>query len=241
MFSNRTYRNFLKTETVAYQITLGESDLFIRTDSDLSEKATQYLKEVREILVSYIKKEPEFAASFTPITARPDADSVIQKMIAAGELTEVGPMAAVAGMVSEYVGQKLGQHSKQVIVENGGDLYLKINKDLVVGIYAGGSPLSGKIGLKLKASNSPLALCTSSGTVGHSFSYGIADAVSILSKNTALADAAATSIGNKIKSKSDLNAAIEYSKTIPGVEGICIIIEDALGIWGNLELTKLTK
>jgi hypothetical protein len=160
-------------------------------------------------------------------------------MADAGEKAGVGPMAAVAGTISELVGNDLGEFSKDVIVENGGDVYIKSASDRIVSLYAGDSPLSEKVGLKVLAQDTPLGVCTSSGRVGHSLSMGSAHAVCIVSRSTALADAAATSTGNVIKGPADIEAGIEYAKAIDGVLGVVVIAGDKLGAWGTVELVRL--
>jgi hypothetical protein len=160
-------------------------------------------------------------------------------MIDAGENAGVGPMAAVAGAAAERVGNDLLLHSKEVIIENGGDVFIKTRHPVTVGIFAGKSPLSLKIGLKVHSENHSIAVCTSSGTVGHSLSFGRADAVSVVSASCPLADAAATAIGNRVRSRSDIARGIEFGKKIRGVEGVLIIIGDRIGVWGELELVPL--
>jgi ApbE superfamily uncharacterized protein (UPF0280 family) len=151
----------------------------------------------------------------------------------------VGPMAAVAGAMAEYVGKDLLAYSDEVIVENGGDLFLKVDMQRQVGIYAGDSPLSGKIALEVWPEETPMGMCTSSGTVGHSLSYGAADAVIAVSPSTALADAAATAIGNMVKDATDINKAIEYAMSVDGLDGIVVIKGSDMGVWGKVRLSEV--
>jgi ApbE superfamily uncharacterized protein (UPF0280 family) len=122
-------------------------------------------------------------------------------MAEAASIAGVGPMAAVAGAVASFLGQVLGSCSREVIVENGGDIYLRSAHERVVAVFAGDSPFSYKIGLRVKPEDTPAGICTSSGTVGHSLSFGNADAVVIKGESAILADAVATQAGNLIKSK----------------------------------------
>jgi ApbE superfamily uncharacterized protein (UPF0280 family) len=148
-------------------------------------------------------------------------------------------MAAVAGAMAEWVSKDLLKLSKEVIVENGGDIFLATSRERTVGIYAGDSPLSLKIGILVKPEETPLGICTSSGTVGPSLSFGRSDAVCILSKSSALADAAATSVGNVVKEKKDIELGLERGKEIEGILGILIIVGEKMGVWGNIKLTQL--
>ena len=168
------------------------------------------------------------------------APIIVRDMVNAGNKAGVGPMAAVAGAIAEYVGLDLLSSSDEVVVENGGDIFLKTNEPVKIGIFAGKSPLSLRIGFRIDSVKKPAAVCTSSGTVGHSLSLGNADAVCVLSESCPLADAAATSIGNHVKSKSDIQKAIHIGKNISGINGIAIIMGDEIGLWGNLELIKIS-
>lgn len=239
MYENRFYRNFSVTGTVPFQVTLKQSDLFIRADRDLSAEALDALSTVRGQIEGYIDDNPLFERSLIPLRPDPLAPRIVREMIEAGIRADVGPMATVAGAVAQSVGHKLAAHSRQVIVENGGDLFLKLEGDLTIGIYAGESPLSGRIGLKIKGADTPCGLCTSSGTIGHSHSDGDADTVTIFAADAALADAAATATGNQVKSEKDVQRAVEFAMAIRGVLGVCVIRKDKLGIQGDLELVKM--
>jgi ApbE superfamily uncharacterized protein (UPF0280 family) len=139
------------------------------------------------------------------------------------------------------VGRDLLAYSEEVIVENGGDIFLKTRRPLTVGIYAGKSPLSLKLGLELDPGDRPMAVCTSSGTVGHSLSLGQADAVCVLSRSGALADASATAVGNRVKSSADIQTGVTFGKQIDGVNGLVIVVGDRIGLWGQVQLVPLTR
>ncbi len=144
-------------------------------------------------------RHPEFLKSLAPVTAASDAPPLFRTMIEAAEAAGVGPMAAVAGAVAQADGRFLVEDSPQVIVENGGDIFPASREDRLVSIYAGDSPFSQELDIRVGAAQTPIGLCTSSGTVGHSLSLGRSDAVSVLSPSTAMADAAATAGGNLIQ------------------------------------------
>jgi len=141
--------------------------------------------------------------------------------------------------MAESVSKDLLKLSKEVIVENGGDIFLATSKERTIGIYAGSSPLSLKIGMVIGPEDSPLGVCTSSGTVGPSLSFGKADAVCVLSKSTALADAGATAVGNIVREKKDIELGLERGKEIEGILGVLIILGEKMGVWGNVKLIQL--
>ena len=170
-----------------------------------------------------------------------DAPMLIKAMLTAAEKAGVGPMASVAGAINEFVGSELATFSPEVIIENGGDLYLKSLEKRVIGIYAGKSPLTGKIGLEINGQDTPLGIGTSSGTVGHSLSYGKADAVVALAPSATLADAVATAIGNLIRQPGDIPGGIERAKRTEGVTGLLIIIGDKVGLWGKVKICQMSN
>jgi ApbE superfamily uncharacterized protein (UPF0280 family) len=145
-------------------------------------------------------------------------------------------MAAVAGAIAEAVGRELLAFSPEIIVENGGDIFMAIERSRTVGIYAGESPFSGKLALQVDPGETPLGICTSSGTVGHSLSFGRADAVIVVSPSTALADAAATAICNMVQDDDDIPRAVDLAQNIDRVAGVVVIKGERMGMWGRVRL-----
>jgi ApbE superfamily uncharacterized protein (UPF0280 family) len=147
-------------------------------------------------------------------------------------------MAAVAGAIAEFLGKGLLKKGyNEVIIENGGDIFLKITRIRTIGIYSGRSRLWRDLGLHIKPKDTPMGICTSSGTLGHSLSFGCADSVVILSKNASLADAVATATCNQVKSKRDLQSALNFAKSIRGVSGVVIIVGNNLISWGKVDFS----
>jgi ApbE superfamily uncharacterized protein (UPF0280 family) len=240
MYEKRTYRNLVKTDDlVKFEVMVKETDLLVRAERDLSKETRESILKYRHQLETYIAVKPEFQKSLIPLRDDPYAPEIVQNMIQSSQLAHVGPMAAVAGAMAESVSKDLLQLSREVIVENGGDIYLATSKERTIGIYAGDSPLSLKIGIVVKPEETPLGVCTSSGTVGPSLSFGKANAVCILAKSSALADAAATAVGNIIKEKKDIESGLERGREITGVLGTLIIMGEKMGVWGNIKLTQI--
>ena len=237
MNKERTYRNLVKkNDLFSFNVVVKETDLFIHAGKILVDKTTELVLKYRGYVENYINMYPEFEKTLKPWQIDGPAPSIVRDMVSAGKKASVGPMAAIAGAIAEYVGLDLLLSSDEVVVENGGDIFLKTNEPLKIGIFAGKSPLSLRIGFRIDSIKKPVAVCTSSATVGHSLNFGNADAVCVLSESCSLADAAATSISNHIKSKTDIPKAIDIGKNIEGVDGIAIIMNDKIGMWGKLEL-----
>ena len=77
--------------------------------------------------------------------------------------------------------------------------------------------------------------------IWHSISKGKADAVCVVSDSCALADAAATSVGNLVKSPSDILKGVEWGKRIEGVSAVVIVMRDKIGAWGDVEIVSLRE
>jgi len=239
-FVPRIYRHWIRgTELASYTVTVKETDLYIRTVIGLRSKAEKLVLKYRASLEGYIEKHPEFLTSLVPVDVEKDAPRIVRAMAEVSSKIGVGPMAAVAGAIAEFVGEELAAYSPEVIIENGGDIYLKSLKDRVIGIYAGNSPLTGKVGLQIRAADTPVGICTSSGTVGHSLSFGKADAAITVAKSATFADAAATALGNIVRSENDIERGIEFAQSIPDLKGVVIIIGGKMGMWGNINICRM--
>ncbi|MDD4875578.1 MAG: UPF0280 family protein [Dehalococcoidales bacterium] len=241
MYEPRTYRRWIikDKELVSFNVIVKETDLYVRTLTNLQKKTYKLVLKYRSKLEKFIEQHPDFLTSLEPFLVDANSPDIVKAMSVSAAKVGVGPMAAVAGAIAEFVGNDLLEFSDEVIIENGGDIYLKSLRKRVVGIYAGKSPLTGKIGLEISEKDTPLGICTSAGTVGHSLSYGEADAVIVLSKSTALADAAATAVGNLIKQQKDIQIGIEFAKGIEGLSGLVIIKDDNIGMWGEVIICEI--
>lgn len=232
----RSYRQIIKSpDLISFQVKENESDLLIQAPLLLQREALLSLRYYRTILEDYIRQNPQFKTTLTPYPPDDSAHPMLKEMIAASAKCQVGPMASVAGCIAQYVAQSLLTSTNEVIIENGGDLYLKSPTSRKVIIYAGSSPLSNKLYLKIDSHKTGMGVCTSSGTVGPSFSRGKADAVTVLSHSAILADAAATAIGNIIQTSADIRKGLNVAQTIDGIIGVVIIKDDRVGLWGEID------
>lgn len=238
MYRQRSYRQAIKSEDlVSFEVAEKETDLFISASKRLEGEARSAVLNYRREVEGYIKKYPFFRTSLEPVEIKYEAPEIIKSMASASRKAGVGPMAAIAGAMAEFVGRDLIKLSDQVIVENGGDIFLKTLKKRRLGIYAGDeSPFTGKLAIEIEPNERGLGICASSGTVSHSLSLGASDAVIIISEDTALADAAATAVGNIVKNAAYINKGIDFAKSIKDIAGILILIGDKMGSWGKIKL-----
>ena len=236
----RSYRRLMHSAPLtAFRVVVKETDLLIQASHDISAPARESVIRHRGVIESYIAGYPSFATTLTPWRDSSPQPAVLRRMMAAGKAAGVGPMAAVAGAIAEAVGADLLTVSEAVIIENGGDVFLSVPQAVTVAIYAGASPLSMKVGVRIEAGGGPMAMCTSSGIIGHSLSLGKADAVCVLAKDGALADAVATAIGNMIRRADDIRTALNTGRDIPGVVGIVAIMGAEMGACGDISLVPV--
>lgn len=239
MYEERKYREWVRhDDLVAVRVVEEETDLLVSGDIDLSAAAAEAITKYRKQLKEYISKDRKFQLALKPLGVSDDAPEIVKEMAEAARIVGVGPMASVAGAMAERVGRDLLGLGEQIIVENGGDIFIKTSSKRLLGIYAGDSPFTGRLALQIDPDQTPLGICTSSGTVGHSLSFGRADAVVVLSKWTALADAAATATGNLVKTEDDVQKAVDFARAIEGVEGLVVIIGEKIGAWGKIEIVE---
>jgi hypothetical protein len=246
-YVERDYRAWHEGRRLRYfLVRIKQSDLAIGVDIEsysdsLMNLCRNHLIRLRSELEEYIKLQPLFQTTLLPIGLRGDAPEIAKRMNRAAHQARVGPMAAVAGAIAEMVGEQLTSRCQHVVVENGGDIFLKSSAERTVAVFAGESRFSYRIGIKIPGSDQGLGICTSSGTVGHSLSLGCADAVVVKAATAALADAVATGAGNMVESKADLVKAIDFARDISGVSGVLAIKGEQLAAWGEMEIVPLKR
>ncbi len=240
--TEKSYRRRYRQKDLKYfQVLVEETDLYIGVceqefSPGLVQIVTDMVQKQRRLLKEYAGKDPEFLSTLLPHTLLPGAPPIAQTMAAASQQANTGPMSAVAGALSEIVAMRLADFSDEVIVENGGDIYLKTTKPRRIGVFAGASPFSYNIALEVTPDQSPTAVCTSSGTVGHAFSFGSADAAVVLSPSGALADAVATAAANLVHTVGDLTVSVKFAVDIDNISGALVVKDDKLAVAGNINL-----
>lgn len=245
MSSKRIYRQDCSgARLTSFNVTVKETDLWIAVSSsayseNLPARVEQLILNRRQALESHLALYPHLASSLKPCLAGENAPEIFRRMVKAGNRAGVGPMAAVAGALAEEAGRFLETLSPEVIVENGGDIFIHVTEPVRVGIYAGSSPLSDRLALEIAPALTPLGVCTSSGTVGPSISMGRADAAVALSRSTPLADAAATALGNLVQAPADLEKALEFACATEGITGALLICGEKIAAWGEIKLKRI--
>ncbi len=250
-FQKRFYRKAMGQRFRSWSIQYKESDLWIGVSPEswspqMEKTATAALMDARKQIEGYGRahKSPvNFFETLAPMDDDPSASPVVRAMLQAGVKAKVGPMAAVAGAIAEHIGKALATSFEctEIIVENGGDLWLAFANPLEIAVFAGDSPLSVLLAVELEPELSPCGLCTSSGTVGPSLSFGYADAAVILCRDAATADAWATAAGNMVQTANDIEPTLAHVRKASEVLGALIVVGDRMGMQGNFRLKPLPK
>jgi hypothetical protein len=223
-----------------------ETDLWVAVDADsYSSETERYTMDrilfYRSVIEAHIAACPEFRDSLVPVMAPAGVHPLLRDMYEATQASGTGPMSAVAGAMAEYISRDILEAYKadEVVVENGGDIFMKLTTPAIISVYAGDSPLSEKIALQIKPEETPLSVCCSSGTIGHSLSFGIADACMIACQSGALADAFATAFCNEVKSREMVHEVTENALHKPEIISVVIIAGDKVGLGGSIEIKLL--
>ncbi len=240
------HRNYRRTTAPheneqGFQVVIRETDLHIIARCDLSLEAAEAVRGLRTNLESYIALHPEFSSSLVPVDCPPDATDVIRRMCMAGKASNVGPMAAVAGTIAQMTAERLHDLSPDILVENGGDVFAFSTRERTIGLLP--DPKNKMIiGITVPPEEFPVSFCSSSGTIGHSLSFGNGDMVAVRSQNASLADAAATALANLLHSPKDIHAVIAQARKLAckGIDGVFVQYGQEIGVWGRMELAMIT-
>ncbi|MCW4050940.1 MAG: UPF0280 family protein [Candidatus Bathyarchaeota archaeon] len=214
---------------------LKETKGIIISDSKAAiQAALESLQRHRLELENFCETHPTFQYTLEPLEIKEGPESA-RLMAEAGSIAGVGPMAAVAGVLADLAVRDMIEAGAKVAgIENGGEAYFVLNRPLTVSLQAGDTPLSRRVGFRLE--KFPVGVATSSGRYSHALSLGDTDAVTVFASTSGLADAVATSVGNMIKDqKGDtVQRGVEHGLSIPGVHGVMIVIDEKVGIGGDV-------
>jgi ApbE superfamily uncharacterized protein (UPF0280 family) len=231
------YRNKISAEgRYSFRVDYKYSGLYIMCDRDISSELEEAVLSFYSDIEMILAGQPDFEKSLVPIKTGKDLPMTIKEMCCAGEVFNVGPMASIAGALCDHLAKNLTDRCNFLMIENGGDVYIKSNVPFEVGIFTKNIYFKDKLTLLIEAGQTPCGICSSSGSFGHSLSLGKSDLVTVLSKTATTADAAATAIANTINSEKDIDEAITCFSRYSEIEGLIIIKNKRIGLWGKLQL-----
>ncbi|MEA1993750.1 MAG: UPF0280 family protein [Euryarchaeota archaeon] len=204
-------------------------------DEFLAEKAYDELLTLRAEIEEYIGENPLFKTSLRPYSVTEDAPEIVKRMAEGAEIANVGPMAAVAGTIAEFLCRRIIEKgASTAIVEKGGDIFACTEKPIIIGLFSGSKKLANTLAFTLNKENTPLAICSSSSFLGHSLSFGGCDLATIFSPKAAVADAVATAVGNMVSDERDVAPALEWAVSRESVDGAMILKDEKLGMIGEI-------
>ena len=221
-----------------FQIMVEETDLRVTCAEDLSLPMLELVTELRGQIKAWIRLQPEFRTSLEPVAVPPGAPEIVRRMAAGAESAGVGPFAAVAGTVAHMVAERFAGRSPDLIVENGGDIYIYSRRERIVGLLP--DPAGEAIGVRVLPEDCPVSLCASSAHIGHSLSLGKGDLAVVRATDGALADACATALCNMLREGKDVERAVRRAERMRdmGVQGVFLQCAERIGIWGKMELAE---
>lgn len=197
--------------------------------------AVESIKHNRKELEEYAKAHPKFLYTLEPLSTR-RGPLVAKLMAEAAKKANVGPMAAVAGVLADLAVKDMIRDGCEVaVVENGGEISAVSTEPIDVALSAGDTPLSKRFGFRL--TDFPVGIATSSGRFSHALSFGDAEAATVFCRNAGLADAVATAVANLVKGEDHRGAircGIDKALSIQGVEGVLIIYKGFTGTAGKI-------
>ncbi len=227
------------------EIDLKQTHIRLRTDLP-NHNLNEYIIYIRNELENYLLKDQDFLLALEPIKRDGNLPLIVKTMVESSNIADVGPMACVAGTISEMsLDYLIVNDSRYSIIENGGDIAMINDEEVLCGIYSNNEVLGNDIAFKIKSRKRPLGICTSSGKIGHSISFGTSDSVTVISKSASIADGLATRIANEINGESSedkvsngLECGEDYKEFF---EGALIISDNHVGTIGKLPKIVETK
>ncbi|MGC8902467.1 MAG: UPF0280 family protein [Fervidobacterium sp.] len=237
----RSYREKFSDNLQNFHVKYKYTDLWIRSNIfsiEMLDYTYELAKKLYNTLYDYIQVDKHFYESLKPIYSNPKMPKVARIMVEASRLAEVGPMASVAGTFAKIIGESLIKkfECEKVIIENGGDIYINSKDETRIGIFANFESDFNKVSLVIGPGE--YGVCSSSGKIGHSLSFGNADIVVVVAKDAAIADAFATKFANMVRSVDDIKIVLEKAQNTIGkhIEGIVVAYNDRLGVLGNIKI-----
>ena len=215
---------------------VGQTALAIVCDDSFLGVVKDAVFEARGIIESKISEDPFFGITFDPYPPSDDDDPLIRRMCQSSERANVGPMAGVAGAVAEYaVSAAVEKGCGHIIVENGGDIAMFTDAKTHIGLFAGEKGFED-LAMEVGPTGRIYGICSSSGKIGPSVSFGSSGICTVFSKDTVLADCCATALGNLIVAgtKDELAHSSEEICSIEGVDGCICVCNGSMSICGDV-------
>ena len=215
---------------------VGETAVTVISEEEYVAAAEHAIFEARERILRKISEDPFFLTTYDPYPVSDDDDELIKRMCQASELAGVGPMAGVAGAVAVFAVERMVEEGADyAIVENGGDIAMKIDRDITVGVFQDDEKFRD-LAFRIPKRDGIFGICSSSGKIGPSVSFGSSGISTVFSDDVILADACATALGNMIRDGDgkEMSKALETIGRIEGVDGCAAISNGLYAVFGKV-------
>ena len=243
--SQTTVRHYREQHTrhadeVSFQVVVGETDLWVAAKENFSRELSLLVAGLRGEIQAYMTLDPRFRTSLAPVDILPQASEIVRRMAAGARLAGVGPFAAVAGTIAQLAAEYFKDRSPEMLVENGGDIYIQGCRERIIGLLPDVNS-KAMLGLRIEGDALPLAVCSSSASIGHSLSFGQGELATVLAVDGAFSDAAATALCNMLQTAEDIPLAVKQAQAWAkyGLKGVFVQCGERLGMWGDFELVSL--
>ena len=191
---------------------IGETCMDVTADSQYMHVPEKAIAEARREIEYKISCDPFFGVTYFPYPPCEGDSHIVRRMCEASVAAEVGPMAAVAGAVAAHVIESLmDEGCTYAVADNGGDIALIADREVAVSLYVGDSEFDG-IFMSVGPTDGIMSICSSSGTIGPSVSFGDSGICTVIARDPVLADACATLLGNGVKHSADIAEQVQVMR-----------------------------
>ena len=239
MYEERFYRKDFSKDWFSYEVHIKETDILVKSKARLvQERIVDLTAGYRQDIEKYIEAFPEFKTTLSSFKMQGNPCAIVKEMIEKSSALDIGPMACVAGALAEYIGKDLLGLTDGLVVENGGDVFIKKQGRILLGIYAGPSSRINEFLLSIENTGPYLGICSSSSLLGHSLSLGRADMATVVSDSSIFADGLATKLANMVHDEDDIDEALAFARRFSLTKAVSLVKGQKIGVWGGVRLVK---
>jgi uncharacterized protein len=230
IYERKTYRNKIPLgQSVNFEVEVRETNLHVQAHSDLSAKTKDSVFRYRYQVEEYLRQHPAFRETASPIQIYGSAPEIVRYADLASRSTGVAPMSCMSGAMADFVGRDLAVDSANLVVSSGGDAFVKSSFPMEIYLYAGGSPLDGRIVIALPTLKNCFGVST--------FVPGRGiHAVTVLSRSACWASAFSKDIGDRFLAGESLSSVLKRAEAYTDVGGVVIIAGEKVVVGGEMVL-----
>jgi len=219
---------------ISCEIVIGSTRALVITDNhEYVEICREEIIKQRNDLTEHIRKNPVFFYSLESVDCKRKDPEIVRMMSRASYFAGVGPMASVAGAISQLALERMTEAgSSHVVINNGGDICMKPGKNVTVGLFAGEGKRQNDLCVRVPK-NRAVSICSSSSKMGHSLSFGNCDLATVIGKRGEICDAMATAVANRIKTEDDIEPELNASVKRKGIYKVIASINGKMGFAGK--------